>query len=175
MATSTVGLKARYDEEIRKAIMERFQIENPMAAPRLAKIVVNRGVGKALENAKRLESAQKELALISGQWPKLCRARKSISNFKLREHNAIGCAVTLRRDRMYEFLERLICVVIPRIRDFRGLPRTSFDGRGNYSFGTSGVPTQVWDWLNGDADGACGQDLAAVFFVLLGEELGAGH
>ena len=128
-------LKTKYLEEIRPGMQERFSIGNVNAVPRLAKIVVNRGVGRALENSKRLDSAQKELSQISGQWPMVCRARKSISNFKLRENNAIGCKVTLRRERMYEFLDRLIGVVIPRIRDFRGLSPNAFDGSGNYNMG----------------------------------------
>lgn len=128
-------LKQKYFDEIVPKLMERFGIENRMAVPRLNKIVVNRGVGKALETSKRLDEATKEMAQITGQAAAITRARKSISNFKLRENNAIGCKVTLRRDRMYEFLDRLIGVVIPRIRDFRGLPATSFDGRGNYSMG----------------------------------------
>ena len=127
-------LKEKYVTEIVSSLKERFGIENVNAVPRLTKIVVNRGVGKALENAKRLEEAQKELSQISGQWPAIRRARKSIANFKLRENNAIGCMVTLRGNRMYEFLDRLISVVIPRIRDFRGL-KVKFDGRGNYSMG----------------------------------------
>ncbi len=127
-------LKEKYETEIVSSLKERFGIENVNAVPRLTKIVVNRGVGKALENAKRLEEAQKELSQISGQWPAIRRARKSIANFKMREDNAIGCMVTLRGNRMYEFLDRLISVVIPRIRDFRGL-KVKFDGRGNYSMG----------------------------------------
>ena len=128
-------LKDKYQQEIAPKIMERFGIKNPMAVPRIHKIVVNRGVGKAVENAKRVDVAQKELATITGQWPRQCRARKSVSNFRLRQNQPIGCMVTLRGRRMYEFLDRLISVVIPRVRDFRGFPRTSFDGRGNYSLG----------------------------------------
>ena len=127
-------LKDKYETEIVPALREKFGIKNINAVPRISKIVVNRGVGKALENARRLESATKELALISGQAPTVTRARKSIANFKLREDYAIGCKVTIRHRRMYEFLDRLISVVIPRIRDFRGLP-AKFDGRGNYSMG----------------------------------------
>lgn len=128
-------LREKYDQEIRDKLKEQFGITNVNAVPRLTKITVNRGVGKALENSKRLDSAQKELSLVTGQWPAITRARKSISNFKLREDYPIGCKVTLRGERMYEFLDRLISVVIPRIRDFRGFPRTSFDGRGNYAMG----------------------------------------
>ena len=127
-------LKDKYEQEIIHALREKFSIGNVHAVPRIAKIVVNRGVGKALENSRRLESATKELALITGQAPAVTRARKSISNFKLRENYAIGCKVTLRHRRMYEFLDRMISIVIPRIRDFRGLP-AKFDGYGNYSMG----------------------------------------
>ncbi|MFQ5653114.1 MAG: 50S ribosomal protein L5 [Planctomycetota bacterium] len=128
-------LRERYHAEIVPKMCEHFGISNKLAAPYLRKTVVNRGVGKALENAKRLEAAMKELSVISGQWPAACRARQSISNFRLRENNAIGCKVTLRGTRMFEFVDRLISVVIPRIRDFRGFPSTAFDGRGNYSLG----------------------------------------
>ncbi|MGE3163359.1 MAG: 50S ribosomal protein L5 [Planctomycetota bacterium] len=130
-----VRLKQKYDQEILGRLRERFGIENVNAVPRMTKITVNRGVGKATENAKRLESAQKELALITGQAPVVTRARQSIANFRLRENIGIGCKVTLRGARMYEFLDRLISIVIPRIRDFRGFSRTAFDGRGNYSMG----------------------------------------
>lgn len=128
-------LKDKYFDEIRSTIQERFGIKNTNAAPQLDKIVVNCGVGKAIENSKRLDRAQKEMSLITGQWPAVTRARKSIANFKLRETMPIGCRVTLRGERMYEFLDRLINVAMPRIRDFRGYPRTSFDGRGNYAMG----------------------------------------
>ncbi len=108
---------------------------NLMAVPRLEKIVLSMGVGKAIEDKKRIEAAKKDLTLISGQEPVICLAKTSVSNFKLRQGAAIGCKVTLRGDRMYEFLDRLISVVIPRIRDFRGLNPQAFDGRGNYSMG----------------------------------------
>ena len=128
-------LKTKYFEEIVPKLRERYGEDNLHALPRLRKITVNRGVGKALENKKRLESARKELGLVTGQCPVVTRAKKSIANFKLRETNAIGCKVTLRGERMYEFFDRLISVAIPRIRDFRGLSSTAFDGRGNYSMG----------------------------------------
>ncbi|MFN0059411.1 MAG: 50S ribosomal protein L5 [Planctomycetota bacterium] len=128
-------LKEKYSSEIREALKERFQISNVNAVPRITKIVVNMGVGKAVENAKRVEAAQREMAVITGQAAMVCKSTKSISNFKLREGVAVGCKVTLRGARMYEFLDRLISVVIPRIRDFRGFSRTGFDGRGNYSLG----------------------------------------
>ncbi|MEM7261264.1 MAG: 50S ribosomal protein L5 [Planctomycetota bacterium] len=128
-------LKQKYDDELLGQVREQFSIENVHAAPRLKKITVNMGIGKAIENNKRIEIAAKEMAQITGQAPSIRRAKKSISNFKLREDYAIGCKVTLRRDRMYEFLDRLISVVIPRIRDFRGFRMGAFDGRGNYALG----------------------------------------
>jgi large subunit ribosomal protein L5 len=115
--------------------MKKFSYKNVNQVPKLVKIVVNMGVGEANENPKLLESAVEDLKLIVGQKPITTRARKAISNFKLREGAAIGCAVTLRRDRMFEFLDRLISMAIPRVRDFRGLSPTSFDGRGNYNLG----------------------------------------
>ncbi|MGE4619854.1 MAG: 50S ribosomal protein L5, partial [Planctomycetota bacterium] len=113
----------------------KYGISNKMSTPKIGKIVVNRGVGKALENKKRIQAAADELALITGQRPVLTQAKKSIANFNLRDGNAIGCKVTLRGDRMYEFLDRLISVVLPRVRDFRGVSSTAFDGRGNFSMG----------------------------------------
>ncbi|MEN8148263.1 MAG: 50S ribosomal protein L5 [Planctomycetota bacterium] len=130
-------LKSKYADEVVPALMERFSIENRMAVPRLDKITVNMGVGKATENKKFLEDASRDLGIITGQKPKINAARRSVSGFRLREGNAIGCMVTLRGRRMYEFLDRLISIVIPRIRDFRGLSPRSFDGRGNYSMGLS--------------------------------------
>lgn len=128
-------LKTKYEDEILPQLREKFGIDNAMRLPRLRKIVVNRGIGKALENKKRIQSATEELALITGQKPVPTRAKKSVANFHLREGNAIGCKVTLRGVRMYEFLDRLISVVLPRVRDFRGVSSTAFDGRGNYSMG----------------------------------------
>ena len=119
------------------SLMERFGIENPMAVPRIDKISVNMGVGRAVENRKFLDDAAQDLSRITGQKPKTTRARRSVSGFKLREGNPIGCMVTLRGRKMYEFLDRLISIVIPRIRDFRGLSPRAFDGRGNYSMGLS--------------------------------------
>ncbi len=127
-------LKEKYEREILPELKKTLGRENPMSIPRLEKIVVNMGVGKAIENKKRLEAAMTDLGLITGQKPVACKARKSVSNFKLRENMEIGCKVTLRKERMYEFLDRLIHVVMPRIRDFRGL-RTKLDGRGNYTMG----------------------------------------
>ena len=128
-------LKARYSEEIRPALIERFGYSTPMQAPRLLKITLNMGVGEAKQDSKMLETAQEQLATIAGQKPNVRRARKSVANFKLREGMPVGLTVTLRGDRAYEFLDRLVSIAIPRIRDFRGLNPRSFDGRGNYSMG----------------------------------------
>lgn len=130
-----VRLKERYNEEIVAGLTEQFQYQNVMAVPRLAKIVINMGVGAAKEDIKAMDKAVKELAQISGQHPEIRRARKSIANFKLREGMPIGCRVTLRGKRMYEFLDRLVSIALPRVRDFRGLSTRSFDGRGNYTLG----------------------------------------
>jgi large subunit ribosomal protein L5 len=128
-------LRDLYEGTIRERLMKEFGYGNVNAVPRLEKIVVNCGMGEAVENAKALDTAVTELAAITGQRPSIRRARKSISNFKLREGVPIGCSVTLRGRRMYEFLDRLVNVAIPRIRDFRGVPSRSFDGRGNYTLG----------------------------------------
>ncbi len=133
----TPRLKAKYNDEIRDQLQEALGLGNVMQVPRLEKIVVNMGVGGAVGQASLLEHAVTDLTLITGQKPLITRARKSIANFKLREGNAIGAKVTLRGDRMWEFLDRLIALAIPRIRDFRGLPANSFDGRGNYTFGVT--------------------------------------
>ncbi len=130
-----VRLKKSYDEEIIPQLMEKFGLKNRLAVPRIQKITVSMGVGRATENKSRLEKATKELGLITGQKPKVCRARRSVAGFKLREGNPIGCKTTLRGERMYEFLDRLINIAIPRVRDFRGLSPRAFDGRGNYSMG----------------------------------------
>jgi len=128
-------LAAFYLETVKPALMEKFQYSSPMQAPRFEKIVINMGVGDAIQDQKLLEGAVVELTQISGQKPSIRRAKKSISNFKLREGVAIGCKVTLRGSRMYEFYDRLINVAVPRIRDFRGLSPRAFDGRGNYTMG----------------------------------------
>jgi len=128
-------LKEQYKAEIVPALTERFRYPNVMAVPRLSKTVVNMGLGEATQNAKILDVAADELARITGQRPVITRARKSIANFKLREKMPIGAAVTLRGDRMYEFLDRLLNVALPRVRDFRGVPTRSFDGRGNFTLG----------------------------------------
>jgi len=130
-------LKLRYNAEIRDQLKETLALGNIMEVPRLEKIVVNMGVGDAVAQASLLEHAVTDLGLITGQKPLITKARKSIATFKLREGNAIGAKVTLRNDRMWEFLDRLISLAIPRIRDFRGLPAHSFDGRGNYTFGVT--------------------------------------
>lgn len=122
-----------YKKEVAPVLQEKFKYGNPHQLPRLEKIVLNMGIGDATDNAKSLDGAVEELAKISGQKPIIRRAKKSISNFKLRAGMPIGCSVTLRRDRMYEFFDRLISIAIPRVRDFRGLP-AKFDGRGNYNF-----------------------------------------
>jgi large subunit ribosomal protein L5 len=128
-------LRTRYTKEIVPELMNRFKYTNVMATPKLEKIVINMGLGEAIQNAKIIDTAAEELGRISGQRPIVTRAKKSIANFKLRQNMAIGAAVTLRGDRMYEFLDRLTSVVLPRVRDFRGVPTRSFDGRGNYTLG----------------------------------------
>lgn len=128
-------LKRDYDERILKAMTEKFGYTNAMAVPRLEKIVLNMGVGEASQDKKKVETAAAEMELIAGQKPVITRAKKSIAQFKLREGMPIGVKVTLRRERMYEFLDRLVTIAMPRIRDFRGLNPKSFDGRGNYAMG----------------------------------------
>jgi large subunit ribosomal protein L5 len=128
-------LHERYRGEVIPALMKRFGFKNPMAVPKLAKVVVNIGLGEASQNIKLLDVAAQELALISGQKPVITRAKKSIANFKIRRGMPIGCCVTLRGEHMYEFLDRLCNVVLPRVRDFKGLPPEAFDGRGNYTLG----------------------------------------
>jgi len=128
-------LKEKYQKEVRLALKTKFGYENDMQIPRLEKIVLNMGVGKAIGNSKILDAAAKDLATIAGQKPVITRARQSISNFKLREGMAIGAKVTLRGDRMYEFLDKFININLPRVRDFRGVSPKSFDGRGNYTIG----------------------------------------
>jgi len=131
----TPRLKARYREEIRDALREQFSYANPMQIPTVAKVAVNMGVGEAARDAKLIDGALRDLATITGQKPQIRRATKSIAQFKLREGMAIGAKVTLRNDRMWEFLDRLLTIALPRIRDFRGLAPSQFDGNGNYTFG----------------------------------------
>ncbi len=128
-------LKDRYNDEIRPALVGKFGYSSVMQAPKLVKITLNMGVGEAKQDAKMLEAAQTQLAIIAGQKPNIRRARKSVANFKLREGMPVGLTVTLRQERAFEFLDRLTAIAIPRIRDFRGLNPRSFDGRGNYSMG----------------------------------------
>jgi large subunit ribosomal protein L5 len=140
MSTTTTvrpRLRQRYDAEIRPKLKDELALGNVMQVPRLTKIVINMGVGDALQSAKVLEGALQDLTTITGQKAVPTRAKKSIAGFKLREGNAIGARVTLRGDRMWEFLDRLITLATPRIRDFRGLPTRSFDGHGNYTFGVT--------------------------------------
>ncbi len=124
-----------YEERIVKAMTEKFGYKNPMQVPRLEKIVLNMGVGEATQDKKKVDQAAGEMELIAGQKPVITKAKKSVAQFKLREGMPIGCKVTLRRDRMYEFLDRFITIALPRVRDFRGLNDKSFDGRGNYACG----------------------------------------
>ncbi len=135
--TSKPRLKTRYDDEIRAKLMEELGLANPMEVPTLDKIVLNMGLGEAIQDKKAIDEALDELGLIAGQKPRVNKARKSIANFKLREGSPIGVSVTLRGARMWEFFDRLLSVAIPRVRDFRGLSPRAFDGRGNYSVGAS--------------------------------------
>ena len=128
-------LRERYTQTVVPALTQEFNYTNPMAVPKLDKICINIGLGEATQNAKLMDGAVNELAQIAGQKPVITKARKSIAAFKLRENMPIGCAVTLRGDRMYEFLDRLVNVALPRVRDFRGVSTKSFDGRGNYTLG----------------------------------------
>src|SRR5438477_8750458 len=130
-----VRLREKFEKEVKPALMKEVELKNPMAVPHLHKIVVNMGVGEATQNAKILDPAANELGQITGQKPVITRAKKSIAAFKVREGMPIGAMVTLRGDRMYEFFDRLVNVVLPRVRDFRGVSTKSFDGRGNYTLG----------------------------------------
>ena len=132
---SAPRMKARYDDQIVKAMTDKFGYKNRLEVPRLEKITLNMGVGEASQDKKKVQTAAEEMALIAGQKPVITKAKKSIAQFKLREGMPIGCKVTLRRERMYEFLDRLVTIAMPRIRDFRGLNPNSFDGRGNYAMG----------------------------------------
>ncbi|HJY50507.1 MAG TPA: 50S ribosomal protein L5 [Stellaceae bacterium] len=128
-------LHEQYETTVRPALMQEFGYKNPMQVPRLEKIVVNMGVGEAVQDSKKAEAAAADLTAITGQHPVITKAKRSIATFKLREGMPIGCKVTLRRERMYEFLDRLITVALPRVRDFRGISGRSFDGRGNFALG----------------------------------------
>ena len=128
-------LKEHYETTLKPALIEEFSYKNTMEVPRLEKVVINMGVGEAVADSKKIKSAMKELTLIAGQAPVVTKAKKSVATFKLREGMSVGCKVTLRRERMYEFLDRLVTIALPRVRDFRGLSNKSFDGRGNYAMG----------------------------------------
>jgi large subunit ribosomal protein L5 len=128
-------LKEHYSKEVRKKLQDEFKIKSPMAVPKIEKVVLNMGMGEAIQNAKILDTAVEELSTITGQKPVVTKAKKSIASFKLREGQSIGAMVTLRGEKMYEFLDRLINIALPRVRDFRGVPTKSFDGRGNYTLG----------------------------------------
>ena len=131
----TTRLQERYQSSVKPALMQEFGYKNAMQVPRLDKIVVNMGVGEAVQDATKMDAAVADLTAITGQHPVVIRAKQSIATFKLRKNMPIGCKVTLRRDRMYEFLDRLITIALPRVRDFRGVSPKSFDGRGNYALG----------------------------------------
>lgn len=131
----TARLRETYKNDVFKALKEKFDYKNPMEVPKLVKVTINMGLGEAKENAKILDSAVKELAVISGQRPVKTKARKSIANFKVREGMPVGCKVTLRGDNMYEFVDKFFNISLPRVRDFKGVSKNSFDGRGNYSMG----------------------------------------
>ncbi len=128
-------LKTHYVEAVRPALQKQFEYTNPMRVPEIEKIVLNMGIGEATADRKKVEQAARDMALIAGQKPIMTKSRKSIANFKLRDNMAIGCKVTLRKARMYEFLDRLVTIALPRVKDFRGLNPKSFDGRGNYAMG----------------------------------------
>jgi large subunit ribosomal protein L5 len=132
---ATTRLQELYETTVRPALMQEFGYKNPMQVPRLEKIVVNMGVGEAVQDAKKVEAAASDLTAITGQHPVIMKAKRSIATFKLRQGMPIVCKVTLRRERMYEFLDRLITVALPRVRDFRGISGRSFDGRGNFALG----------------------------------------
>ena len=129
------NLKEKYNNELRPALKEELGIDNIMAVPKLTKVVINMGVGEAVKDSKKIEIAQKELASITGQFPIITKAKKANASFKLREGMSVGLKVTLRKSKMYEFIDRLINIALPRVRDFRGISDKSFDGKGNYSLG----------------------------------------
>jgi len=167
--TDAPRLKIKYNTEIRSALKDQLELPNVMMVPRMSKIVVNMGVGDAVQNAKLIEGAITDMTTITGQRPVTTRAKKSIAAFKLREGNPIGVKATLRNDRMWEFFDRLITLAIPRIRDFRGLPTTSFDGRGNYTFGVTEqliFPEVSYD----DVDRTRGMDITIVNTAMTDEQ-----
>jgi large subunit ribosomal protein L5 len=157
----TTRLREHYDTVIRPALMQEFGYKNAMEVPRLEKIVVNMGVGEAVQDGKKVDAAVKDMTVITGQKPVVTRAKKSIATFKVRENMPIGCKATLRRDRMYEFLDRLVNIALPRVRDFRGLSGKSFDGRGNYALGLK--EQLVFPEINyDDVDAVRGMDIIIV-------------
>lgn len=170
MSTTTAPrLKVKYNEEIRQALQTELGLSNVMQTPRIEKIVINMGVGDAVSQARLLEGAIKDLTIISGQKPMTTRAKKSIANFKLREGNPIGCKVTLRGPRMWEFFDRLINLAIPRVRDFRGLNPRSFDGNGNYTFGVT--EQLIFPEINyDDVDVSRGMDITIVTSATTNEQ-----
>jgi large subunit ribosomal protein L5 len=133
--TNMARLKELYKSQVVPELIREFGYENPMAVPKVEKVIVSMGIGRAIQDKKFLEMSKNELSMVTGQMPIVCKAKKSVSNFKLRQGHEIGLKVTLRRNRMYEFIDRLVSLAIPRVRDFRGLNPKSFDGRGNYSMG----------------------------------------
>lgn len=160
-ATTTPALKKQYNEEIQAKLQADLGLPNIMMVPKLEKISVNMGVGEAALNKKAIEGALTDLSIITGQKPSITKAKKSIASFKLREGQTIGARVTLRGDRMYEFLDRIISLATPRIRDFRGLPTKSFDGRGNYTFGVT--EQLIFPEINyDDVDTVRGMDITIV-------------
>jgi large subunit ribosomal protein L5 len=162
-------LRKRYREEIASSLRDRFQYENPMQIPRLEKIVVNMGVGEAVQNGRALDGAMEDLAKITGQKPQLRRARKSVAGFKIREGMPVGARVTLRGERMWEFLDRLISVALPRVRDFRGINPNSFDGRGNFALGLR--EQLIFPEISYDSvDATRGMDVAVVTTAKTDEE-----
>ncbi|ABG05087.1 LSU ribosomal protein L5P [Rubrobacter xylanophilus DSM 9941] len=162
-------LKDRYRQEVAPALKERFGIDNPMRVPTLEKIVVNMGVGEAAQDSRKLDGAMEDLARITGQKPQVRRARKSIAGFKIREGMPVGARVTLRGERMWEFLDRLISVALPRVRDFRGVSPDSFDGRGNYALGVR--EQLIFPEISYDAvDSVRGLDIAIVTTAETDEE-----
>jgi large subunit ribosomal protein L5 len=168
-AVAVPRLKTRYREEIVGALREQFNYTNPMQIPGAVKVVVNMGVGEAARDAKLMDGAVRDLAVITGQKPQVKRARKSVAQFKLREGMPIGAKVTLRGDRMWEFLDRLLTIALPRIRDFRGLSPTQFDGHGNYTFGLT--EQSMFHEINPDSiDRQRGMDITVVTSATTDEE-----
>ena len=162
-------MKVRYREEVAPALKERFDIQNPMRIPKIEKVVVNMGVGEAVQNSRALDGAMEDLARITGQKPQLRRARKSIAGFKIREGMPVGARVTLRGERMWEFLDRLITIALPRVRDFRGISPRSFDGRGNFALGLR-EQISLTEISYDSIDAARGLDVAVVTTAETDEE-----